>query len=77
MGELRYYIIGCYHAPNETLTIESSITALMEHPQGSELLVAGGFNADSVQLEREDRDEDITAALAAAGLEDMSSHILL
>ena len=43
-GERRWYIIGCYLATNNTLTIESIVTALKERPQGLELLAAGELN---------------------------------
>ena len=40
-GEQQWYIIGCYIAPDNTLTIESVVTALKEHPRGLALLVVG------------------------------------
>ena len=42
MEARRWYIIGCYLAPNDTLTIESVVAALMERPRGTALVVAGG-----------------------------------
>ena len=36
--------MGCYLSPNKTLTIESVVAALKEHPRGAELFVEGGFN---------------------------------
>ena len=44
--EWRWYIIGCYLAPNNILTIESVVAAIRESPRGSELLVVGYFNTD-------------------------------
>ena len=35
-GEQRWYIVGCYLAPDNTLTIESIFTALKEPPDGIE-----------------------------------------
>ena len=52
MGEQRWYIIVCYLAPDNTLTIESVVTALRERPWGAELLVVGNFNAGLVQPDR-------------------------
>ena len=43
-GKRRWYIVGCYLAPNDTLTIESVVAALKERPQGNELLVVEDFN---------------------------------
>ena len=34
-GYQQWYIIGCYIAPNNALTIESVVAALRECPQGS------------------------------------------
>ena len=45
MGERQWCIIGCYLAPNDALTIERVVAAVGQHPCGSELLVAGDFNA--------------------------------
>ena len=50
-GERRWYFIRCYLDPDVTSTIESDDVALIERPQGAELLVAGDLNADLVQLE--------------------------
>ena len=45
-GARRWYIVGCYLAPDDTLTIESVVDTLKERPMGSELLVAGDFNSN-------------------------------
>ena len=76
MDERRWYIIGYYLTPDDALTIESVVAALIEHPQGSELLVAGYFNADFAQPEGAIREEEIAAALMTAVLEDMLAHFL-
>ena len=44
-GARRWYIVGCYLAPDDTLTIESVVAALKERPRGSKLLVVGDFKA--------------------------------
>ena len=72
----QWYIVGCYLAPNDTSTIESVVAALKEHPMGAELLVARYFNANLVEPEGYRRGEDIAAAMATEGLEDMSAHFL-
>ena len=38
--------MGCYIAPNNDSAIEDVIAAIVSHPQGFELLVAGNFNAE-------------------------------
>ena len=43
-GARRWYIIGCYLAPEDTSTIESVVAALKEQPRGAALLVAGDLN---------------------------------
>ena len=60
-GERRWYIVGCYLAPNKTSTIESVAAALKERPRGSELLVAGDSNINLSETEGDRRGEDIAA----------------
>ena len=43
-GARRWYIIGCYLAPDNTLTIESVIAALRDRPKGTALVVARDLN---------------------------------
>ena len=38
----RWYIIGCYLAPDNTSTIEYVVAALRDRPKGTALVVAGG-----------------------------------
>ena len=76
-GEGRWYIVECCLAPNNNSTIESVVVALKESPRGTELLVAGDFNTNLVELEGDRRGEDIAAAMATEGLEDMSARFLL
>ena len=63
--------------PDDTSIIESVVAALKERPQGTRLLVVGDFNVKLSDLEGDRRGEDIAAALATEGLEDMSTHLLL
>ena len=76
-GERRWYIVGCYLAPDDTLTIESVVVALKERPRGARLLVAGDFNVNLAEPEGDRRGEDIAAAMATEGLEYMLAHFLL
>ena len=39
-GARRLYIVECYLAPDDTLTIERFVKALKEIPKGAKLLVA-------------------------------------
>ena len=43
MGEWRWYILRCYHAPNNDSTIESVVASLRECLMGYELLDAGDY----------------------------------
>ena len=45
-GELQWYIIGFYLAPDNTSTIDSVVAALKERPQGAELMVAGNLKTN-------------------------------
>ena len=54
-GERRWYIVGCYLAPDDTWTIESVVAALKELPRGAELLVVGDFNAKLAEPEGDRR----------------------
>ena len=43
-GARRWYIVGCYLAPDDTSTIERVAEALRERPKGADLLVEGDLN---------------------------------
>ena len=75
-GEWRWYIVGHHLAPDDTLTIESVVVALKEHPRGAKLLLMGDFNVNLAEPEGDWRGEDIAAAIATEGLEYMSEHFL-
>ena len=45
-GGRRWYIIGCYLAPDDAQTIERVVTALGDQPRGTSLLVVGDLNTD-------------------------------
>ena len=70
-GARRWYIIGCYLATDDTLTIESIVAALKEWPQGAALLVAGDINTTLTELENDRKGTEIAAALTEEGLKDM------
>ena len=75
-GARRWYIVGCYLAPDDTSTIDRVVEALKERSKGAELLVAGDMNANLADPEGYWRGGDIAAALATEGLEDMLVHFL-
>ena len=49
---------------------------ISQRPQGGAMLVARYFNTDFAASEGRKRDEDIEAAFAVSGLEDIRGHIL-
>ena len=75
-GARQWYIVGCYLAAVDTSTIENVFAALKERPMGAERVVAGDFNENLVDLEGEQRGEDIAASMETEVLEDMSAHFL-
>ena len=72
----RWYIIGCYLVHDDTLTVESVVTALKERPRSTALVVAGDLNTTLDDPENDRRGTEIAAALTEAGLEDMAAHFL-
>ena len=71
-GRRRWYIVGCYVAPDDAQTIDQLVTALGDQPKGTALVVAGDLNTDLGEMECDRRG----AALTEAGLEDMAAHFL-
>ena len=72
-GRRRWYIIGCYIAPDDARTIERVITAMGDQSRGTALIVAGEFNTDLGEMASDGRGIEIAAALTEAGLEDTSA----
>ena len=58
------------------MTIEDIVAAIGQQSCGAELLVVGNFNSDLEAPEGNTRDEEITADIATAGVEDKSAHLL-
>ena len=75
-GARRWYIVGCYLAPNDTLTIDRVIAAPKDRPKGTALVVAGDLNKELEDPENDRRGPEIAAAMTAAGVEDMTAHFL-
>ena len=72
----RWYIIGCYIAPDDARTIERVVTALGDQPRGTALIVAGDFNTDLGEMASDGRGTEIAAAITEAGIEDMTALFL-
>ena len=75
-GQRRWYIIGCYIAPNDARTIERVVIALGDQPRSTALIVAGDFNTDLGDMASDGKGTEIVAAIKEAGLEDMTAHFL-
>ena len=75
-GRRRWFIVGCYIAPDDAQTIERVVKALKEKPPGSALVVAGDLNTDLGEMDGDRRGAEISAALTEARLEDMTAHFL-
>ena len=66
-GRRRWYIIGCYLAPDDARTIDRVVTAMGDQPRGTALLVAGDLNTDLGATDNGRRGSEIAAALTEAG----------
>ena len=79
-GRRRWFIVGCYIAPDDAQTIERVVKALGDQPKGTALVVAGDLNTDLGEMDGDRRgaeiSAEISAALTEAGLEDMAAHFL-
>ena len=75
-GKRRWYIIGCYIAPDDAQSIKRVVTALGDQPRGTAIIVSGDFNTDLGEMASDGRGIEIAAALTEAGLEDMTAHFL-
>ena len=73
-GYRRWYIVGCYLAPDDASTVEDVVADIGKQHQGGALLMLVDFNTSLVAPEGQERDEGIPEALAEEYLEDMSRH---
>ena len=67
-GARRWYIIGCYLAPDDAETIEQVVTALGDRPKGTALIVVGDLSTDLGDTENNRRGSEIAAAMTEAGV---------
>ena len=58
-GARRWYIIGCYLAPEDAETIERVVTVLGDRPKGTALIVVGDLNTDLGEVSRVHRRQDV------------------
>ena len=72
----RWYIIGCYLAPDDTSTIERVVATIRDRPKGTALVVAGDLNTDLEDSDNDWRGTEIAVAMTAAGVEDMTAQFL-
>ena len=72
-----WIIVGCYLDPGGATNIERVINYTTSFPCGSALLLSGYFDTNLTTPEGSSRREYIMAAIAAARLEDMSTHFFL
>ena len=63
MGARRWYIIGCYLAPDDADTIDRVVTALGYRPKGTALIVAGDLNTILGDAESDRRGSEIATAM--------------
>ena len=71
-----WFIVGCYLDPNDAVIIKHTVPTISQSPHGVALLVDWDFNTDLAALEGSNHREDIAAAVAAAGMEEISTHFL-
>jgi hypothetical protein len=72
-GKCKWYVVGAYIPPADTVTLEHVSKALDDRPEGVDPILLGDLNAnlaDPVQP----REHEIAAVLASQGLEDMMGH---
>ena len=59
-GRRRWFIVGCYIAPDDAQTIERVVKALKDQPQGTALVVAGDLNTDLGDMDGDRRGAEIS-----------------
>ena len=69
MEQQRWYVMGCYIVFDDALTIEGVVMDISRRPHGSEILVAGDFNANLEEPEGTTCVEEIMSALIVNGME--------
>ena len=75
-GDMGWYILGCYLAPDNASTIEDVVAAIGKRPQGATLIVFGDFNSNLVEPEGHGYGKAIPEDVSTAGLTDMADHFL-
>ena len=75
LGDLQWFIIGYYLAPDNSATIEDVFTAISQRPWGAMLLVVSDFSTNLAAPEGWEWDEGIATAMSEEGLQEMSGHL--
>ena len=75
-GETCWYIIGCYLALGDSVTIRDVETAVKERLRRKELIVAGCLDTNLERTRRRDLDAEILEVVAMEGLEYILGHLL-
>ena len=68
LGGRRWFIVGCYLAPDNALTIEDIFASISQWTRGAALMVVGYFNTNMAAPEVWAWDEVIVSALSEEGL---------
>ena len=67
------FFVGCYLAPDKASTIKCVISAIGQYPHVAAILAVGNFNIYLAAPEGNRCGEDIVAAIATTGPEDISA----
>ena len=68
LGDHWWFIVGCYLAPENALTIDDIVEATSQRPWGATMVVVGYFNTNLAASEGQERDKGIAADMAEEGL---------
>ena len=76
MGAWRWFVVGCYLAPDDVTSIEIVTRSTAQIPREAALLLVGYLNTNLVEMEGNKIYEAIAEDLSEAGLKVMSYHLL-
>ena len=77
LGGQKWFIVGCYLAPDNSSMIYFVVAAISQYHHGSVLIVVRDFKSDLDEPEVHPCNKEITATILAEVLEKMFSHFLL
>ena len=73
MGNVRFFVVGCYIAPTDEETVAHVRAAWVEYPKGYQPLLLGNLNA-SLREPVNPRADSIADAMDEANLVDLAQH---